>query len=317
MATARYGCAQNTFYAAAHVGVDRLTENLEAFTAVFPEFTSALVQGIKARVNAADALPDYDARKLLAETLWLEVDKLRKESAYSFGLFLSTIDRTFDVSLRDALYDAAGRKHYMEAKNGDISKVIPMYSSLNPFIAENWAVLSTTGKMTEAQRDEFITKQAAYKVNFDALSAAERAAKDKKDEKINANNACYDELVDYSKLAQRIYANDLDMAKLFTFTSFRAEVESVKNAGLAGKITYILNKDALKDATITIKDYNKSFVTDKSGKFEITPLSMGKYTVVVECLGFETQTFVDVKIKTGVTTRLNVKMVGVMRLAMA
>jgi hypothetical protein len=125
---------------------------------VFPEFTLAFAQGIKARINDADALPDHDARKLLAESLWIEVDKQRKESTYQFGLFLITIDRAFEASLRDV---------------------------------------------------------------------------------------------------------------------------------------------------------TKSFVTDKSGKFEITPLSTDKYTVIVECAGFETQVFTDVKIKTGVTTRLNVKMVAV------
>ncbi len=310
MPATKYNCSQSTFYAAAHEGADRLTENLEDFTNLFPEYTLEFVQGLKARLDAADALPDQDARKLLAETIWLEVDNMRKDSAYQFGLFLSTIDRICEAALRNTTYDAAGRKYYMDAKNGDLAKVISMYSSLIPFIEENWAALSTVGKMTTAQRDEWIAKQAAYKARYEALSAAERAVKEKKDEKINANNACFDELMAYTKLAQRIYANNTVMMKYFTFASFRSEVETVKNAGLSGKITNILNKDTLKGATITILNYNKSAVTEKSGKFEITPLSMGKYTVIVTCPGYETQTFEDVKIKTGVMTRLNVKMVA-------
>lgn len=317
MASARYGCSQNTLYAAAHVGIDRLIENIDDFTVLFPDYTLTFAQGLKAEIDAADALPDHDARKLLAENLWAEVDKQRKESAYLFGLFLSTIDRICDASLRDVTYDAAGRKHYMDAKNGDITKIIPMYSSLNPFINENWTALSTVGKMTTAQRDEFIAKQAAYKISFNALSAADRAVRDKKDEKINANNACYDSMMSYLKVGQRIYANDAVMAKLFTFASLKSEVETIRNAGLSGKITNTLNNDALKEATITIKDYNKVAVTDKFGRFEITPLSANRYTVIIACPNYETQTFNDVKIKTGVTTRLNVKMVAMARLAMA
>lgn len=311
MPTARYGCSQNTFYAAAHTGVDRLIENLDDFTEVFPEYTLDYAQGIKTRINEADTLPDHDARKLLSETLWADVDKLRKEGTYTFGLFLSKIDKICDVSLRDVTYDAAGRKYYMAARSGDVSQMIPMYSSLNPFIADNWEALSTVGNMTTALRDDFLAKQALYKTRYDALSAAERAVKDKKEEKINANNACFDELMAYVKLAQRIYADDLTMAKSFTFAAFRSEVETVRNAGLSGKITNALNKEALKGATITILNYNKGTVTDKYGRFEITPLSMDKYTVIVECKGFETQTFKDVKIKTGVMTRLNVKMIPV------
>jgi hypothetical protein len=307
----KYNSSQNIFYAAAHLGVDRLSENLEDFAAVSAEYTPAFTLGIKARLDAADALPDQDARKLLAETLWLEVDKQRKESAYKFGIFLSTIDKICPDTLRTATYDAAGRKYYMAAKNGDVSQIIPMYSSLNPFIEDNWAALSTVGKMTTTQRDDFIAKQTLYKTSYDAMTAAERAVKEKKDEKINANNACFDEMTDYLKLAQRIYADEPAMAKIFMFTSLRSEVETVRNAGLAGKITNLLNKEALKSVSITIKDYNKVAVTEKDGRFEFTPLSMGKYTVIVECPGFETQMFKDVKIKTGVTTRLNVKMVAV------
>jgi Carboxypeptidase regulatory-like domain len=311
MATAKYASSQTSFYAMAHVGADRLTDNLGDFTKVDPDYTLVFAQGIKARIDAADALPDHDARKLIAEALWTEVDKLRKESAYQFGIFLSTIDRICDASLRDATYDAAGRKYYMAAKNGDVAQIIPMYSSLNPFISDNWDALSTVGKMTPAMRDDFIAKQATYKARYDAMTAAERVVTEKKDEKINANNACYDEMNAYLKLAQRIYADDPVMAKSFTFAALRSEVETVGNAGLSGKITNILNKDALKGATITIKDYNKVAVTEKSGRFDITPLSMGKYTVIVECPGYETQTFKEVKIRTGVTTRLNVKMVPI------
>lgn len=313
MPATKYNCSQNTFYAASHVGVDRLIENLDDFTPLFPEYTLEMAQGIKDRINAADALPDYDARKLIAETLWLEVDNLRKADTYQFGLFLSTIDRICDATLRNTTYDAAGRKHYMDAKNGDVAKVIPMYSSLISFISDNWAALSTVGKMTTAQRDEFTAKQTTYKARYDAASAADRLAKEKRDEKINANNACYDEMSAYIKIAQRIYAADVEMLKYFKFTSFRSEVESVKNAGLSGKITNILNKDLLKGAIITILNYNKSFVTEKNGRFEIAPLSAGKYTVIVACPGYETQTFEDVKIRTGAMTRLNVKMVAAAR----
>lgn len=230
MALPKYNCSQNTFYAAAHLGVERLIENIADFSAVLPEYTLELAQGIKAHINAADALPDHDARKLLAETLWTEVDKLRKENAYAFGLFLLTIDKICAASLRDATYDAAGRKYYMAAKAGDDAPVIPMFSSLNPFINENWTALSTIGKMTTVQRDDFLAKQAAYKTKYDAMAAAKKAVKDKKDEKIDANNACYDEMMVYVKVAQLIYADDAEMAKSFTFSALKSEVETVKNA---------------------------------------------------------------------------------------
>ncbi len=311
MAVAKYNCSQTTLYAAAHVGVGMLTEHLADFAGVFPEFTLDYVQGIKARIDAADALPDHDARILLAESLRLALDKQRQAGVYVFGLFLSTIDRICSPSMRHTTYDAAGRKHYKKAKRGNLSDMIPMYSSLNPFIEEHWAALSNAGKMTTAQRDDFLTKQALYQTDYDALSALEREMKEKKDKKINANNACFDEMTAYAKVAQRVYANDATKAKTFTFVFFRSAVETVRHAGLSGKITHILNNKAIEGVTITIQDYNKAAMTEKSGKFKITPLSMGIYSVIVACPGFETQTFEAVKIKTGVKTRLNVQLVAV------
>ncbi len=312
MAVAKYNCSQTSLYAAAHVGVDRMTAHLADFTGVFPDFTIEYVHDIKVRIDAADALPDHDARILLAENLRLVLDKQRQEGVYLFGLFLSTIDRICSPSMRKTTYDAAGWKHYKKAKRGNLSKMIPMYNSLNPFIAAHWATLNTEGKMATALRDDFLAKQALYKTDCDALSALEREMKEKKDKKIDANNACFDEMMAYVKVAQRVYADNPKMAKTFTFVSFLSAVETVHHAGLAGKITNKLNNEAIKDATITIQDYNKSAVTEKSGKFKITPLSMGIYTVIVTCPGFETQTFEAVKIKTGVKTRLNVQLVAVL-----
>ena len=52
-------------------------------------------------------------------------------------------------------------------------------------------------------------------------------------------------------------------------------------------------------------------MTDDKGRFDISPLSSGKYTIIVEKEGFVTQIFKDFKINTGVTSRLNVALVAV------
>ena len=312
MAVAKYNCSQTNLYAAAHEGVDRLIEHLADFARLFPEFTLEYAQGIKARINAADALPDHDARLLLAEDFRLAMDKQRQAGVYQFGIFLSTIDKICSPTMRKTTYDAAGRKHYRKAKRGNLSAMIPMYSSLNSFIKEHWSTLSNAGKMTTAQREDFLAKQALFQTDYDALSALERKIKEKKDKKINANNACFDEMMSYAQVAQRVYADNPKRAKTFTFASFRSAVETVRHAGLSGKITHLLNNMPIEGATITIQDYNKSAVTAKSGKFKISPLSMGIYTVIVTCPRFEPQTFNAVKIKTGVKTRLNVQLVAVL-----
>ena len=59
------------------------------------------------------------------------------------------------------------------------------------------------------------------------------------------------------------------------------------------------------EAIISLKDTDKTMVTDEEGRFDIIPLGVGSYTVFVKAEGYETQTFPDVVVKTGVATRLN------------
>ncbi len=81
--------------------------------------------------------------------------------------------------------------------------------------------------------------------------------------------------------------------------------------GISGKVMQDVNKYVLEGVRITIKDFGKVAITDKYGKFEITPLSSGKYTIIVEKEGYVTQIFKDFRINTGVTSRLNVLLVAV------
>ena len=88
-----------------------------------------------------------------------------------------------------------------------------------------------------------------------------------------------------------------------------AQTHGVRNAGVGGKVTIDGTKMILEDVKITIVEVNKTAITEKkTGKFEITPLSSGKYTIIVEKEGYVTQIFKDFKINTGVTARLNVAM---------
>ena len=158
---------------------------------------------------------------------------------------------------------------------------------------------------------DFRTLIAEAKGINNALDDADKAANEKKDEKIDANNDIFISVSGVLTDVQRMYQDTQEKAKQYTFANFENQTHGVKNAGLAGKIMRDVNNFTIKGAKITIKDYEKTAETDKDGKFEITPLSSGKYTVIVECESYTTQTFKDTAIKTGVTTRLNVLLAAV------
>ena len=93
------------------------------------------------------------------------------------------------------------------------------------------------------------------------------------------------------------------------FSTLLAKVDATKNAGINGKTTIGGGKKGLADVTVTEPISGKTYVSEKDGFFEITPLTEGKYTLVFSIEGYETQTITSNDVKTGVMKRLNVEMV--------
>ena len=67
---------------------------------------------------------------------------------------------------------------------------------------------------------------------------------------------------------------------------------------------------------ITLEGTNKTTTTDALGRFDMSQLTEGTYRVIVEADGYETVFIEKVVIKTGKTTRFNIKL-GAMAMAMA
>ena len=105
-----------------------------------------------------------------------------------------------------------------------------------------------------------------------------------------------------------IYKKDPESAQLFVWTSVLAQTHGVRNAGVGGKVTIDGTKMILEGVKLTIIEVGKTAFTEKkTGKYEMTPLSSGKYTMLIEMEGYEPQT-IKFKVNTGSITRLNVAM---------
>ena len=308
MATPNYGCSYQKLYPLTRIAWGNCLDDSADFIEFFPEYTKELITQRQAAIDAADLLPDYSARVVVRDAAFLTVKSCRDDGVRLFGFLLSYIQKTYAADIVESMYDAAGKKYLAAAKKVDWPSVSQLFSSALPFMDEHWAELTEKVKVTPAFLDDFKAKSAAFQAAYTAYKATEQSVKDKGDEKIMANNAVYADLMLMLTDAKRVYSDDPERIKDYTFTVLLSQVQNPKNAGLAGKIIQKGTKTAIKTAKIMMLVIEKATTVDDKGRFEITPLSVGKYDIVVEAEGYVTQTFKDVKIRMGVTTRLNVVM---------
>ena len=79
-------------------------------------------------------------------------------------------------------------------------------------------------------------------------------------------------------------------------------------AGVGGKVTIMGTKTVLNNASVTLVELNKSVKTNTDGRFELSPVASGEYTLRIEAEGYKTITMEAYEIKIGTIGRLNVEM---------
>lgn len=311
MSKPTYPCSQANLYTACRLIVKACGAILTDLTALKPKYTQTFFDELSDRIDAADMLPDLAARQSLSKRLNLDLKAARDKVLSKFGILQSYIDESFEADKIKIMYEEAGSGRITKVKKDNWTEMTQLMSSLLLFFDTHHDVLTANNNMPAQFETDFRALIDETKGIKNASEAADTASNEKKDEKIDANNDIFTTIMAILTDTQRMYQDTPAKAKSYTFAAFESQTHGVRNAGLAGKIMRNINKFALKDARITIQDFDKVAISDDKGRFEITPLSSGKYTIIIEKEGSVTQIFKDFVIKTGVTSRLNVELVPV------
>jgi hypothetical protein len=308
-----YNCAQPDLYLACRNGWQLCKRNLAVFAAKKPKYTDALIAENLEAINAADLLPDVNARYTDYDLARLAIDACNNEILANFDLLTSYINDAFEVSQLDIMYRAAGKAFVAKARKDDWSSVSSLLNAAIPFIEKYMATLETTvltpsvkNNMPPAFLTEFKDLQARFNAAYEDLQHSDKTGANKTVEKIAANNAIYRNVMAMFKDAQLIFSNDNALKDQFTFVNVLGMARGTKQAGIAGFVTDDETGNPLVGATIAIKGTQKSTTSNDKGRFEIAPLLAGVCAVTVTAKDFVPQTFNTIEIKSGSMTRLNV-----------
>ena len=309
----KYNCSQASLYAVARLVWQAVQDNQAQFFAFDATYTTAYLNENKEFIKTVERLPDYYARKEAVAVLSIEYNKQAEVVIVLAKYLKDYIERCFDKDVRDIMLNSAGYDYFAKVKQGNANAINSFLSSAVVFVTDKADVLTTKGKMPTDFLSRLQTADNDFEDVLSRYNAAVAAAKNKTDEKINANNEVFNRLQRVLADGRTIFLETPELAKIFQFSSFLARVEPTKNAGINGKITNGYVKKGLAQVTVTEPTSGKTYISDKDGYYEIAPLSMGTYSLIFSADGYITQTLTGLDVQKGVVKRLNVDMVPMTR----
>lgn len=308
MISVNYGCSQPDLYNASRSAWKLCQKNLAAFTAFSPRYSDAFIAQNQAAVDAADLLLDYAARKAKAQSARVDLLSAKDELIYKYGFLTAYIKKAFEPSKQEFMLAASGEGYLAKTKTNNWSSASSLISSAVPFLDEYVATLTNNENMPPSFVATFKAVAKDFNDKYAISQNADANVGEETDTKLIANNALYNAVRTMLEDAQSIFRRDVTLAKQFVWSTIVAQTHGIKNAGVNGKITADNNKNGIANVLVAAVGTDKTTTSDTEGRYDLSPLSNGTYTLTFSCNGFESKTIENIMVNTGVTTRQHVSL---------
>ena len=319
----KYKCAQDVFYVTARAGWRICRKNVAAFAARKPKYTEGYVTERLAKIDEVDYLPDATGRYIDYDLTKLELEKCKQTILMEFGVLLSYIKDAFPTEEVDTMSRAAGDYLLADAKKGNWTKTTALLSAAVPFIEKYQTKLLSSYKTPDVKNNmpaDFLAMfqdlQDTFGDLFDQIQETNETGQKQTGEKVELNNALYADLMDMLDDAAVFFQGNKDLLDEFNYKNLKKKAQGTKQAGLKGKVLHPTMDKPVVGSKITLEGTNKTTTTDALGRFDMSQLTEGTYRIIVEADGYETVFIAKLVIKTGKTTRFNIKL-GALAMALA
>ncbi len=306
-----YNCAQPELYLICRKGWHLCTDNLAAFTAYKPKYSEAFIAQNLSDINDADNMDDSKARYARSQNLRLDLVEKKEEVLDIYHLLKGYIEDAYRTDKVPTMIQAAGQQFYAKASSNNWAHASALLSAMGPFVSNNLATLTDNNNMPPNFSTRIQTVKEEFEQMYKNWSASDNAAATETDAKITANNAIYNNLKTMLSDAQKVFRKDALLAEKFTLLDLMSQVRGPRPSGISGRVLNSVNQKAIENAQISIPALDKVIKTDVNGQFQLMPLPVGKYTVIIEADSFDTVTLEKYEIKSSVVNRLIQKMEAV------
>ena len=306
-----YDCTQRELISTSRTIVQSMEDNLAAFTAYKAKYDAAFVAARRARIDAAEAMPDEEMRSGAGELLRVQLIPLNRTCLNDFQDLKGYIDDVFLKDERKSQYEMAGARYYEQGLNENWESTKQMTVNMNIYIAANTVFLSNGGtNMPAAFPARCIADAIAFNDKYELFKTATQTGVATED-KIVANNTVYTEVLDICKDGQKVFRSDAGKANLFVWNTVLDVITPPGSAGL--KVTELIDETGLPGvgAEVLIQKQgdpvSQTKTVDADGVAEFTPLDPGRYRYVVTLAGRQTETG-EKDVNAGTGARLEVRM---------
>ena len=303
----KYPCTQQEFYTAANLAWQNYQTNLADFTAFKGKYTIEFGTEAVADLLVAKNIPDAQSRSSVPESLRIEMAATAGLCLHNFQMLKSYIADAFPEGQQKTMLEAAGSKFYLKASNESWTAMQSMLDAGAQFITDHATELSQGGNnMPATFASKFNLDKTTFQTNYAAFIAAEQGSAGGTNDKITANNACYDTLIKMLADGQVIYKNDEAKKALFVFDALLGYVKAPGVTGLRIVAKEKVTELPVAGVAVTAQPGNVQGATDENGVL-VLQLSENTYTILGIKDGYDTFTE-EVDVTTGTVSRRNVEL---------
>ena len=293
MVQSLYNCRMSELYTILRLGWNACNANLTAFTAFSAAYTSGLITARLSEIDAAELLPDFQARNSVAQNLRTDLIDVNDRVLLYFKQLQRYITYAYPVSQHAAQYDAAGYAYYPEAANLNWDSSAAMLVSMTNFIAANSVALLAVNNMPVGFEALVIATKTLFDNTHADFLAAENAAFVATETKVEANNLCYQNLIAMFSDAKYL-GFSLALMKSFTFASLLSLVSSGAPSKLRGTVTDVATGLGIPNVSIELTNLGVSVVANADGEYLFNSVPYGTYNILAQAAGYADYTGVVV-----------------------
>ena len=248
-----YNSTELELYAIAELGYNNLEEDLAAFAEKNTKYDATFLAALRQQRTDAMALPDEEARNVDHQVLR---NKLVKDFLPpvldNFNDLKGYIKDGWPNEDPEPRFEAAGGTRYAKAAGKNWENVVGLNDSMEKFIADNEAILTSAGGMPDSFLDKVTPDATNFSDNYDLFLKA-RGTSVARGEKVTANNLLHSQMMDvFEDGAERVFRNDAAKQKNYVFDTLKDIVSAQGSASLRA---LVLREDdtSVESASVTIR----------------------------------------------------------------
>ncbi len=305
-----YKCTQSEFYSVSETIIGNLETNLIKFTTYKAKYDAAMILALKGELDAAQLLPDDQARGGVGEQLRAQLIPFNTKVLNNQQDLKGYIE-IFPESERHSQEGMAGMGYYRKAANLNWENTKSMVGSGNTYITNNTVVLSDTNKNMPAgfplqyktDAKAFTDKYAEFKLATTTGVGTES--------KIVANNTLNDKITDICNDSLKAVRGDAALLNLFVFNTVLSLVSPPGSSSLSLNVVLDESDLAGEGAIFTYEKIGdpvlKTVTLDATGKNKFLSFDPGKYKWTCKLAGRTDQAGIK-EVDTGVDAQLEVRL---------